>query len=139
MESMVLTLGRGLSIPCNTGNSRGAVYPYPINKMKFNPQIHHRRSKRLKGYDYSQAGAYFITICCADRKCSFGKIEKDEMILNEFGTIACNEWNRLPERFSNFELDIFQIMPNHMHGIMGKLSCSADLILINKWKCVGIR
>src|SRR5665647_890283 len=87
-------------------------------KMKYNPQIHHRRSIRLKGYDYSQAGAYFITICCQDRECRFGKIENDEMILNEYGTIAYNEWNKLSDRLSNFELDVFQIMPNHMHGII---------------------
>ena len=86
--------------------------------MKYNPQIHHRRSIRLKGYDYSQAGAYFITICCQDRKCRFGEIVNDEMILNEFGIIACNEWKKLPERFPNFELDVFQVMPNHMHGII---------------------
>lgn len=86
--------------------------------MKYNPKIHHRRSIRLKGYDYSQAGAYFITVCCQDKECRFGKIENDKMVLNEFGTIAYNEWNKLPERFSNFELDVFQIMPNHMHGIM---------------------
>lgn len=86
--------------------------------MKYNPKIHHRRSIRLKGYDYSQAGAYFITVCCQDKELRFGKIENDKMVLNEFGTIAYNEWNQLPERFSNFELDDFQIMPNHMHGIM---------------------
>jgi REP element-mobilizing transposase RayT len=86
--------------------------------MKYDPQIHHRRSIRLKGYDYSQAGAYFITICCEDKECRFGKIENDEMVLNEFGTIAYNEWNKLAERFLNFELDVFQIMPNHMHGII---------------------
>ena len=86
--------------------------------MKYNPQIHHRRSIRLKGYDYSQAGAYFITICCQDRECRFGKIENDEMILNKYGQIAYDEWLKLPERFSNFELDVFQIMPNHMHGII---------------------
>ncbi len=103
--------------------------------MKYNPQIHHRRSIRLQGYDYSQAGAYFITICCQNRECRFGKIvgasladavegnRTTEMVaptmeLNEYGTIACNEWNKLPERFLNFELDVFQIMPNHMHGII---------------------
>lgn len=86
--------------------------------MKYNPKIHHRRSIRLKGYDYSQAGAYFITVCCQDKELRFGKIENDKMVLNEFGTIAYNEWNQLPERFSNFELDVFQIMPNHMHGII---------------------
>jgi REP element-mobilizing transposase RayT len=87
-------------------------------KSKYNPNIHHRRSIRLKGYDYSQAGLYFITICCQDRICRFGKIENGEMILNQFGQIAYNEWTKLVERFPNMELDVFQIMPNHIHGII---------------------
>jgi putative transposase len=86
------------------------------NKPKYSPQIHHRRSIRLKGYDYSQAGLYFITICCQDRKYRFGKIENGEMILNEWGTIAYNEWVKLADRYTNFELDVFQIMLNHLHG-----------------------
>jgi putative transposase len=86
--------------------------------MKYNPLIHHRKSIRLKDYDYSKAGAYFITICCEYRLHRFGKVSEDEMILNQFGTIAYNEWINLSERFSNFELDVFQIMPNHMHGII---------------------
>ena len=86
--------------------------------MNFNPNKHHRRSIRLKGYDYSQAGLYFITICCQDRIWRFGKIENNEMILNEYGQIAFDEWMKLTERFSNFELDIFQIMPNHIHGVI---------------------
>lgn len=90
--------------------------------MTYNPKIHHRRSIRLKGYDYSQAGLYFITICCNRWNNSlglpFGNIENGEMILNEFGQIAYNEWVKLTERFTNFELDVFQIMPNHMHGII---------------------
>ena len=86
--------------------------------MKYNPLIHHRRSIRLKGYDYSKAGAYFITICCDDRLHRFGKILDHKMILHQLGTIAYNEWISLSERFSNFELDVFQIMPNHMHGII---------------------
>ena len=89
-----------------------------MNKPKYNPKIHHRRSIRLKGYDYSQAGMYFITICCQDMICRFGKIADGEMILNELGMIAYNEWLKLPERFPNFELDVFQIMPNHIHGIV---------------------
>ena len=88
------------------------------DKPTYNPQIHHRRSIRLKGYDYSQVGLYFITICCKDRKYRFGKIENHEMTLNEYGMIAYNEWIKLTERFSNFELDVFQIMPNHMHAII---------------------
>ena len=86
-------------------------------KMNLVSNKHHRRSIRLKGYDYSQAGLYFITICCQDRIWRFGKIENNEMILNEYGQIAFDEWMKLTERFSNFELDVFQIMPNHIHGI----------------------
>lgn len=85
---------------------------------KYNPNIHHRRSIRLKEYDYSQAGLYFITICCNERMHRFGKIENGEMVLNEFGNTAYNEWVKLTERFPHFELDVFQIMPNHMHGII---------------------
>lgn len=87
-------------------------------KTKYNPNIHHRRSIRLKGYNYSQAGLYFITICCQNRICRFGNVVDGEMMLNEFGIVAYNEWVKLSERFSNFELDVFQIMPNHMHGII---------------------
>ena len=86
--------------------------------MPYNPNKHHRRSIRLKGYDYSKSGWYFITICCQDRICRFGNIDNGEMVLNEFGQIAYNEWIKLTERFTNFELDVFQIMPNHMHGII---------------------
>ncbi len=86
--------------------------------MPYNPDKHHRRSIRLKGYDYSKAGLYFITICCQDRSCRFGHVDNDEMVLNEFGHIAYNEWCNLPKRFANFDLDVFQIMPNHMHGII---------------------
>lgn len=88
------------------------------DKPKYNPEIHHRRSIRLQGYDYSQAGAYFITICCQDRISRFGHIQNGEMHLNEFGQIAHDEWIKLSERFPNFELDVFQIMPNHLHGII---------------------
>lgn len=84
----------------------------------FNPEIHHRKSIRLKGYDYSRSGLYFITICCHDNKFRFGYIKNNEMILNELGHIAYNEWVNLKNRFNNFELDVFQIMPNHIHGII---------------------
>jgi putative transposase len=86
--------------------------------MKYNPQIHHRRSIRLKGYDYSQAGAYFITICTKNRKCLFGQVVNGEMILNEMGQIAYNEWLKTPELRPNVSLDVFVIMPNHVHGII---------------------
>ena len=92
--------------------------------MTYNPARHHRRSIRLKGYDYSQAGMYYITICCQDRICRFGEIvranqnDSPEMILNKYGQIALMEWEKLPERFPNFALDVYQIMPNHIHGII---------------------
>jgi REP element-mobilizing transposase RayT len=86
--------------------------------MPFHPDIHHRRSIRLKGYDYSQEGMYFITICCQNRICRFGKITGGEMILNEYGDIAYNEWSKLQERYPHVTFDVFQIMPNHVHGII---------------------
>ena len=85
---------------------------------QYNSTIHHRRSIRLKGYDYAQAGMYFVTICVQDKICRFGHIANDEMVLNEYGAIAYDEWPKLADRFHNFELDVFQIMPNHMHGII---------------------
>ncbi|MFN8361845.1 MAG: transposase [Candidatus Kapaibacterium sp.] len=89
-----------------------------MNTNHYNPKIHHRRSIRLSGYDYSQEGAYFITICCQDKVCRFGTVENDKMMLNECGLIAANEWIALPNRFINIEVDVFQIMPNHIHGII---------------------
>jgi putative transposase len=86
--------------------------------MPYNPQIHNRRSIRLKEYDYSQAGLYLITICTQGRICRFGMVENGKMVLNEYGQIAYNEWSKLPKRFTNFKLDAFQIMPNHIHGII---------------------
>src|ERR1017187_8229081 len=88
------------------------------NNPDYDPKIYHRRSIRLSGYDYSDEGMYFITICCHSHKHRFGKIENDEMILNEFGKIADIQWGELINRFPNIELDEYKIMPNHMHGII---------------------
>lgn len=77
-----------------------------------------RRSIRLKNYDYSQGGRYFITICCQDRTSLFGKIDKGEMILNEAGKMIASEWLALKNRFPNIELDEYIVMPNHFHGIL---------------------
>ena len=75
-------------------------------------------STRLKGYDYSSPGAYFITIVTKNRKCYFGHIENDEMILNEFGNIVNNYWKQIPNHFSYVILDEYIVMPNHVHGII---------------------
>jgi REP element-mobilizing transposase RayT len=79
---------------------------------------HHRRSIRLRDYDYAQAGAYFVTICAQDRAMLFGEIINDAMVLSEFGRIAHEGWLALPQHFETIELDAFVIMPNHMHGIV---------------------
>ncbi len=92
--------------------------------MNFNPRIHHRRSIRLKGYDYSQAGLYFITICCDDRRCLFGEITigaenfPPTMKLNDAGKIANECWLQIPEHFPNVILHEYVVMPNHVHGII---------------------
>ena len=86
--------------------------------MTFDPRIHHRRSIRLRGYDYSQAGAYFVTICVQNRECLFGLIAGGEMRLNEAGKIVQTTWNALPDYYSHIELDGLVIMPNHLHGII---------------------
>lgn len=86
--------------------------------MKYNPNIHHRRSVRLRGYDYAQEGMYFITICTKNMIHFFGEVENEEMKLNDFGEIAHREWEKIPERWPHVELGAFQIMPNHMHGVL---------------------
>lgn len=85
---------------------------------KFDPQKHHRRSIRLKGYDYSQAGGYYVTIVAWRRECLFGEVVNKEMVLSKFGLIAKQQWEKLPKRFPNIELGAYMIMPNHMHGII---------------------
>jgi len=116
------------------------------NMAYYNPSLHHRRSIRLKGYDYSQAGLYFITICTQHHACLFGEIHTNapdignphirattrvaptdalvaapnapEMILNAAGKMIESEWLKLPERFPNIRLHEFAIMPNHFHAII---------------------
>jgi len=84
---------------------------------KFDPSIHHRRSIRLKGYDYSQAGLYFVTVCVQDCKCIFGNVVDGKMVLNDAGQIAHNEWLKTAELRKNVKLHNFIVMPNHFHTI----------------------
>ncbi|MGB8213523.1 MAG: transposase [Anaerolineales bacterium] len=86
--------------------------------MKFDPKIHHRRSIRLPGYDYTREGAYYITVVTWQREELFGEVVDGEMVLNKFGQVAQTEWERLPRRFWHIELSEFVIMPNHAHGII---------------------
>ena len=87
-------------------------------KSRFDPQKHHRRSIRLKGYDYSSEGAYYVTIVTQGRECLFSEIIDGEMYLNEYGEIVQKWWNEIPIHFSILELGAFVIMPNHVHGII---------------------
>jgi putative transposase len=94
------------------------ITEHGVTSMKYNPDIHHRRSIRLKGYDYSQAGAYFVTICICNKECLLGDIVDGEMRLSNYGNIAKKCWDDLPNHYSYIGLDAFIIMPNHVHGII---------------------
>jgi len=93
---------------------------------QYNPQIHHRRSVRLKDYDYAQKGAYFITICTKDRECLFWNVGAycdtprldTSLLLNDFGRAVAEEWLRTRELRPQIELDAYVVMPNHFHGIL---------------------
>ena len=85
--------------------------------QNFDPTIHHRRSIRLKGYDYSQEGLYFVTICVQNRDCIFGNVVDGKMMLNNAGQIAHNEWLKTAELRKNVQLHNFVVMPNHFHTI----------------------
>ena len=89
-----------------------------MQKPKFDPQKHHRRSIRIKEYDYSSGGAYFVTIVTWRRDCLFGEIVNGEMVLNALGKIADECWCAIPEHFPHVELGAYVVMPNHVHGII---------------------
>jgi len=86
--------------------------------MKYNPDIHHRRSIRLPGYDYSQPGAYFVTICIWQRECLLGEIQEGNILLSRYGEVVNFNWFNLITVYPHIELDSFVIMPNHLHGII---------------------
>lgn len=89
---------------------------YDFRMSKFDPRKHHRRSIRLKGYDYAQAGGYFVTVVTWQRQCLFGKIVNGEMILSRYGEIVQKWWQEIPIHFSSVATGAFVIMPNHVHG-----------------------
>ena len=97
--------------------------------MKYDPAKHHRRSIRLKGYDYSQAGAYFVTIVTREWASLFGAVTARQMRLNDAGGMMERWWLELNHKFPAIETDEYVIMPNHVHGIV-IIGVGADL-------CVG--
>ena len=86
--------------------------------MGYDASKHHRRSIRLSGHDYRSPGAYFVTICVRGGECLLGQIVDGEMQLGEWGQIARDCWQVIPDHFPNIELDAWVIMPNHVHGIL---------------------
>jgi putative transposase len=89
----------------------------------YNPEIHHRKSLRLKSHDYNQSGLYFVTICTEMRMHLFGEIlgtgsESVKMYSNEFGQIVIETWLDLKKHNANITLHDFVLMPNHVHGII---------------------
>ena len=105
--------------------------------MLYDLQNHNRQTIRLKGYDYAQPGAYFVTICAWQRACLFGKIENGVIYLEQAGQDAQSEWLRLAKRFHNADFSEFVVMPDHVHGIIvikdtvcrGTAECRNDLII----------
>jgi len=77
-----------------------------------------RRSIRLQGYDYTRAGAYFVTLCTAGKECLFGEINTNTIHLNDMGRIAADTWGWLATQYLYVELDAWVVMPNHLHGIL---------------------
>ncbi len=86
--------------------------------MPYHPAIHNRHSIRLPGYDYTVPGAYFLTILTHKKEHLFGKVVKGDVQLSPVGEVAHEQWEKIPNHFSNVLLDAFVIMPNHIHGIL---------------------
>jgi len=86
--------------------------------MPYDPEKHHRRSIRLRGYDYSSPGKYFVTICVQHRKCLYGEVINGEMNLNDAGRMVEKWWRELANKFPLVDLDEHVTMPNHFHGII---------------------
>ncbi len=98
--------------------------------MKFDPEKHHRHSIRLPDYDYSQSGAYFVTICVQNRECIFGEVANGRVNLSPFGEIAQRFWTQIAERYPDVELGEFVVMPNHLHGIVVIKPDDSDRVLV---------
>ena len=118
------------------GRANTQVRPYNEIKlsMSYNSNLHHRRSVRLKGYDYSQAGLYFVTICVQDKVCLFGEIIDDDMLLNDAGKMIEKWYFELENKFSDIECGVYVVMPNHFHAII--INNGSKLIDVDHHKSV---
>lgn len=86
--------------------------------MTFDSATHHRRSLRLRDYDYAQAGAYFVTVCTQNRACLFGEVADGQMTMNDAGRMVERWFEQLPDKFPDIECDAFVCMPNHVHLVI---------------------
>src|SRR5579864_6472751 len=103
------------------GHNAGMMHHAPTTRkfrQVFGKNMNHRHSIRLKDYDYTQAGAYFVTICTHDRICRFGNIVDGVMHLNNVGNVVVEEWQQTAILRPYVDLDAFVVMPNHFHGII---------------------
>ena len=99
-----------------------------MNKQFYNPAIHHRRSIRLKGYDYSLPDLFFITICVQNKTCLFGEIINQQMILNDAGVMVEKWYVELENKFPDIKCYEHVVMPNHFHCIIENVGAvGADL------------
>ena len=87
-------------------------------RLHYDPQKHHRRSVRLKGYDYAQPGGYFVTICVHGRECVLGSVVDGCVDLSEYGCMARDWWVQVPLHYPNVSIDTSVVMPNHVHAII---------------------
>jgi len=96
--------------------------------VSYDPERHHRRSIRLQGYDYAQAGAYFVTLCAQGRAHLFGRVMRGEVELSDIGRIVAEEWERTLAVRPNVELDAYVVMPDHIHGIVVITYCDEGAV-----------
>ncbi|MHB8708462.1 MAG: transposase, partial [Desulfuromonadales bacterium] len=85
---------------------------------RYDADIHHRQSLRLREFDYAREGAYFVTVCAQGRECLFGEVVDGEMVLNDAGRMIEEVWDALPDRYPGIEIDVHMVMPDHFHGII---------------------
>lgn len=86
--------------------------------VTFDPDKHRRRTVRLKGYDYSQPGACFVTVCSYRKAAILGEIQEGSVLLSKMGRVALDWWKRIPSKFGHVILDQYIVMPDHLHGII---------------------
>ena len=101
----------------NICQQRALLISRPL-RQAFYPMQPKRKSQRKQDYDYSQPGYHAVTVCTQNRSCLFGVIGKGDMLLNEAGRMIDKIWHEMPEHHPGIALDVMQIMPNHLHGII---------------------